>query len=233
MLSRFSVAALAILLMACTSDGGSQSPAQHSAAASGPPSPSAAAIGTLPGEGEEFFPGTYTAQFQPSFTIVIGGAVELDCAPGYRCRAEVNVNIPGWLGLDFGHDHGAELNFARLDKVYDPASPGSLIDPPADLGSMIAGLPGFTVVEAPVAATVGGLAGVQVTVQTADQAVQVGTNPDVNTEVGPNSKVAYVVVEVDGQWVLISMGVDPDNITGDFDAAVDALRPMIDTIEWQ
>ena len=163
--------------------------------------------------------------------MVIGEAVDLDCAPGYRCRAEVNVNVAGWLALDFGHDHGAELNLFRLDKVYDPTSPGSLTDPPDDLASTIAALPGITVVGGLEATTVGGRAATAFTVQTGDQGVPIGTNPDV--EAGLGGKVLCIVVNVDGQWVVISMGTDPDNITQDFDAAVDALRPMVDSIEWQ
>jgi hypothetical protein len=232
MLLRAAVVALAIGLAGCGSPHASPSAAGPSSVASASPSAAAAVTRDLPGEGEALYPGTYTGRFQPALTLVVGDGVNLDCAPGFRCRAEVNVNDPDWLALDFGHDHGAEMNIFSLDQLYDPQSPGSLIEPPDDLASLITALPGFTVVEAPAPTTVGGLAATAFTVQSGDDGVQIGTNDSLGAGLAPNAEVRYIALKVDGRAVLISMGIDNDNITHDFGAAVDVLQPVVDSIQW-
>jgi hypothetical protein len=32
--------------------------------------------------------------------LTIGHEVDLDCVPCYRCRGDVDVNLPNWLGLE-------------------------------------------------------------------------------------------------------------------------------------
>lgn len=229
---RTAVVALAIGLAGCSSPAGSPTAPAQSELPSASPSASAAVIGQLPDQGEALYPGTYSGRFRPALTLVVGDGVNLDCAPGFRCRAEVNVNDPSWLALDFGHDHGAEMNIFRLDQVYDPQSPGSLIEAPDDLASLITALPGFTVVEAPAPTTVGGLAAMAFTVQSGDEVVEIGTNDSLGAGLAPNAEARYIALKVDGAAVLISMGIDNDNIARDFDAAVEVLQPVVDSIRW-
>lgn len=210
-----------------------------------PPSPSAAVAtatgaapsvsASLPPESGDLFPGTYKTPFEPPLTLIVGHEVDLDCAPGYRCRGEVNVNLPSWVALDFGHDHGAEINFIRLDQVFDPAS-GRVVDAPDDLATWIATLPGFTVVKS-LDVTVGGVAAKQLDVRTgSDTTGEFGPIPGIDEPhagIGPDALARLIVLRVEGHQVLITVGVDPDNTVHDFDAAVASLQPLIDSIEWR
>jgi len=182
----------------------------------------------LPAQGD-LFPGTYQPLFQPPVVFTIGDAVNLDCAPNYECRGEVQVDEPGWVALDFGHDHGSELNLMRIDEITG-GSP-----PPADLASWIAALPALSMREGPTDVTIGGLPASRLEFDTADAPVEVGPIPGVD-EIGagfpPNAPRLAYVVNVRGQWVLISVGFDADNNVRDYDETVAALQPIIDSISW-
>lgn len=76
----------------------------------------------LPDGGQTVFPGTYTTQFQPPLTLTVGREVELSCVPGYKCRGDVDVNLPGWLFFEFGNAPAFEIAINRVDKVLDRKS---------------------------------------------------------------------------------------------------------------
>ena len=179
--------------------------------------------------GGDLFPGTYTPLFQPTMTFTVADAVELDCAPNYECRGEVDADGPGWMALDFGHDHGSELIIMRIDQLADGSTP------PADLATYIAALPGVSVVSGPTPATIGGMSASRLEFETGDASVAIGPIPD-ETEVGagfpPNNPRLVYTVNVRGQWVLISVGFDADNIVRNYDETIDAIQPIIDSITW-
>jgi len=175
------------------------------------------------------FPGRYVTAFQPSLTITIDREVQHRCAPGFQCQGSINVNQAAWLDLEFGHPR-IEMQIARVDKVNDPARPGSLIDPPADLAAWIASRPGMTVINPPKPVTVGGLAGTQVDVKAGTKNVAFGPIPGV-TDPGlgfpANATARCIVVKVSGHQILIAMlSEDP------FLASMAELQPLVDSIVW-
>jgi hypothetical protein len=182
----------------------------------------------MPSRGD-LFPGTYEPRFQPRITFTVGDAVNLDCAPNYECRGEVDVDEPAWVALDFGHDHGSELLIMRIDEIAGGTPP------PADLASWIAALPGLTMHAGPTEVTVGGLPASRLVFETGDAPVEVGPIPgidDIGAGFPPNDHRLAYVVDVRGHWVLISVGFDADNIVRNFEETVAAIQPIIDSITW-
>ena len=215
----------------------SATPSSSSVVASATPSASAALPSASPAAlaADGFvYPGTYIPAFDPGLTFTIDREVEHRCAPegiqaGFKCRGSIDVNLPVWLNVEFGLPR-IEISIGRVDKVFDPKHPATLIDPPADLASWISKLPGVTVVTAPTTVKVGGLNATQFDV-TSSKDVQIGPIPGVTDPpafgFGPDYKVRLIVVPVHGHQVLITLG------TGDeFAPAMTELQPLVDSIVW-
>jgi hypothetical protein len=171
------------------------------------------------------YPGRWAPAFEPAFTFAVNREVEHNCAPGFACRGSIDVNLPGWLGLEFGEPR-IEVNIVRVDKVNDPATPGALIDPPADLAGWLASRPGVTV-DAQKAVQVGGLAATQLDVRTGDQDVSFGPIPgvtDIGLGLGANWTARLFVVPVDGRQVVIILHAE--------DGSLYELQPLVDSIVW-
>jgi hypothetical protein len=192
-----------------------------------PPAPTAlpsASPAILASEGF-VYPGTYVPAFDPGLTFTIDREVEHNCVPGSKCRGSIDVNRPGWIGLQFGLPR-IEVNVVRVDKVNDSAKPGAMIDPPADLAAWIASRPGVTVT-AQKAVQVGGLAGTQLDVRTGNEDLSFGPIPgvtDVGLGLGANWTVRMFVVPVDGRQVLIILHAEDGSLT--------ELQPLVDSIVW-
>jgi hypothetical protein len=202
----------------------------------GPPTPtpsvtSSAAI-PLPSAGGDdpagdgsVYPGTYVPVFDPGLTFTIDREVQHNCGPGFKCRGTVDANLPGWVNIEFGLPR-IELHVVRVDKVNDPANPGALIDPPADLATWIASRPGVTV-NARKAVQVGGLPATQLDIRTGDEELSFGPIPgvaDPGLGLGANWTVRLFVVPVDGRQVLIMLHAE--------DGSVTELQPFVDSIVW-
>jgi hypothetical protein len=175
------------------------------------------------------FPGRYVTAFQPSLTITIDREVQHRCAPGFQCQGSINVNQAAWLDLEFGQPK-IEMMINRVDKVNDPAHPGSLIDPPADLAAWIASRPGVTITNPPKAVTVGGLGGTQVDLKAGTKGLSIGPIPGVTDPglgLGGNATARYIAVKVRGQQILIAMLSDDP-----FLASMTELQPLVDSIVW-
>jgi hypothetical protein len=198
--------------------------------------PAPAATRTLAAEGT-MFPGTYKTQFDPSMTLTIDHMVDLDCAPGYRCRGDIDVNLPQWVAFEFGNLHGSELDIYRLDKVYARGDGGELIDAPDDCGAWLTGLPGINVLGDPMPVKVDGLPALRLDVKP-DHVVLFGPSgltpfPDkFGVNGGTNVRARITVVHVQGRCVVISASFGPDNTVGDFDAVARGLQPIVDSIVW-
>ena len=225
--------AIATLLAACSSAGTSPAPSSGPAVASS--SPTMAEMGEA-GDHAPLFPGTYTTQFRPALTLTVGHLVDLDCAVDFRCRGYINVNASSWLDVVFGVDHQAEFAVNRLDKIFDPLATGGLTDPPAsvDLAAAIARSPGVAVLQPAKAITLGGLAATQLDVW-AHEPLSLGPVPDVDgSDVGfpTEHEIRLIFLEVDGHAVLISEQVGEKNTVHDFQAVLESLQPLIDSITW-
>jgi hypothetical protein len=202
----------------------------------GPPTPGPTAVPTaavLGVGGTRVSAGSYTTQFQPALTLTIGNVVALDCVAGDGCTGRINVNEPAWLDLEFGKDHGSEFMAIRLEKVYDPGSAGTLIDPPEDLAAWITTLPGTAELDGPKAVSVGGLAASQFDVRTPGD-ISFGLIPGntIGAAMGPTI-LRVIVLRVDGHLVLILEGLGPHNTAGNGQAALDSLQPLVDSISWK
>ena len=179
------------------------------------------------------FAGRYTTHFVPALTLTIDHVVDLDCAPGYRCRGDIDTNAPSWLGFEFGNVHGSEIDIIRLDKVYNPKSPKKLIDPPSDITAWVKALPGTAVLQAPQAVLVGGIDATEFDVKTAGD-LQFGPIPEIpdgQAGLGP-SGLRVVFVTVHGHLILISEWLGPDNAVRDGAAALEGLQPFVKSIAW-
>jgi hypothetical protein len=189
-------------------------------------------------EGGTIFPGTYQTAFEPGLTLTVGHVVDLDCFPGYRCRGDIDINVPNFVGLEFGNEHGAELDFTRPDQVVDPDSPSKLIDPPADLAAWVTALPGVTVLDPATAVVVGGVAGAAVSVE-ADADIQFGptgiSGEDVPEWFGIAARhpTRLILLHVHDKAVFITELTGVENFGSDFDGAVSGLQPVIDSIVWR
>jgi hypothetical protein len=198
--------------------------------------PSQVAVTALPEGGNTVFAGRYTTQFKPALTLTIDRQVDIDCAPGYQCRGDVDVNSSSWLDLEFGHDQPVEINVMGFDQVYDPNHPGKVIDPPTDLGAWISAFPGVTVTaRKPV--QIGGLDATQLDLRTARD---VAFGP---TDLGDLHSLGYgahqlhrvFVARVSGTVVVIGLGsLGPGETTPDqLAVASRILQPIVDSITWQ
>ena len=200
-----------------------------------PPSASPG-LETLATEGD-LFPGRYRTQFDPAMTITVTDLVDLDCAPGYRCRGDINVNIDRWLDLEFGNVHGSELMIFRIDKVFVDEAAGTVEDPPADFASRIAHLPGVKQLSAPVAVTVGGMAGTRLDLNPTHDVTIGASGLDDLAGFGiagdPDKRAWITTVNVNGRWVAIMEVLGPENTVADFDAVVAGLQPIVDSITWE
>lgn len=188
-------------------------------------------------DGGTVFPGYYSTRFEPALTLTIGNVVNLDCFPGYRCRGDIDVNLPNWVGFEFGNEHGNEFNVIRIDQITDPDSPGTLVDPPVDLAGWISTLPGVDVLEPPKAVVVGGIASEQLDVMS-DADTPFGptglTGPDDPQWFGlaANHRTRVILLRIDGHVVMITEQIGVENTVRDFEAAVDGLQPLVDSIVW-
>ncbi len=180
------------------------------------------------------YPGRYVPAFDPGLTFTIAHEVEHSCAPegiqaGFQCRGSIDANLPVWLNVEFGQPR-IEIHIGRVDKVFDPKHPATLIDPPADLASWISKLPGVTVVTAPTTVKVGGLDATQFDV-TESKAVRIGPIPGVTDPpafgFGPNYTIRLIVLPVHGHQVLIMLGTEDV-----FAPAMTELQPLVDSIVW-
>ena len=175
------------------------------------------------------FPGIYRTAFVPAMTITINNLVDLDCAPGYRCRGDIDVNIEHWLDLEFGNVHGAELMVVRLDQVWIDESKGTTKLPPDDLAAWIASRPGITEVNPAVTASVGGIAGTRLDLHPAHD---VGFGPNFGIAGDAHKRAWITVLNVRGSWVLIVEVLGPENSVDNFDTVVRGLQPIVDSIVW-
>jgi hypothetical protein len=223
------VLALPLLMAACAA--ATNEPSATSSSIASPPAASGSlqpTVQPMPVSGD-LFRGTYAPLFEPTMTFTVGDAVNLDCAPNYECRGEVNADLASWVGLDFGHDHGSELNIMRIDGLNDGSAP------PADLAAWIVALPGVTVVDEPTPTTIGGVAASRLDFETGAEGVGIGPLvgvTDVGAGVPPNRRNLAYTLKMDGQTILILVGFDGDNIVHDFDETVDAIQPIVDSITW-
>ena len=204
-----------------TPSSSASTPVIASATPATTPSPSPS---ILANEGS-VYPGTYVSAFDPGLTFTINHEVEHNCAPNFRCRGSIDVNLPGWIDIEFGQPR-IEMHVVRVDKVNDPAKPGALIDPPADLATWIATRPGVTV-NAQKAVRVGGLAATQLDIRTGTKDLSFGPIPGVTDPglgLGANVTARLFAVPVDGRQVLIMLVPE--------DGSVTELQPLVDSIVW-
>jgi hypothetical protein len=251
-----------LVLAGCTGGGPTGSTTASTGAASAPspttvatptpqPSPTAvpspSGVSALGASGSGTFgPGTYTTAFQPPlrFTLAELTIVGADGKIAYESIGEDDVNEPGWVDIAFGFDkpkprgHGtwsADFFIDRVDKVFDPKHPGTLIEPPKDLAAWIRKLPGLTLTAPPKAVEIGGHDATQLDVVTGDKEISIGPIPGVSDPAafgfGPHSLARIVVVSVDGHEVLIVLG--PTDSAAHFKRAVAALQPLVDSIVWR
>ena len=118
------------------------------------------------------------------------------------------------------------MNVIRVDKVNDPATPGELMDPPADLAAWIVNRPGLTVT-AQKAVQVGGLAGTQLDVRTGNKDLSWGPIPgvtDITLGLSANWTARILVVPVDGRQVVILLHAEDGSLT--------ELQPLVDSMVW-
>jgi hypothetical protein len=202
------------------------------------PSPSASpAVGILV-EGASVFPGTYRSNFDPPLTLTVGNQVENGCAPGFQCRGTVDANQAAWLNIEFGNappDHPRIEVFAvRLDKVFDVAHPGKLVNPPADLATWFTRLPGVKVLAQPKPVTIGGLPGTQLDLQAGSKGVAFGPIPgvtDPGAGMGKGQTIRLFIVPVNGRDVVIWVAADEVG-TSHFATMTQTMQPLIDSIVW-
>jgi hypothetical protein len=171
-------------------------------------------------------------------TLTIDRVVDLDCSPGYQCRGDISVNLPNWLDLEFGNVHGSEIMVFKIDPVADPNSPSEQVDPPADFAGWIATLPEIDVQEQPKAVAVGGIAATQLDVVSPvdagfGPAGLAGPNDPAWFGLAANHETRLIVLEVEGQTVLITEQIGVENTIHDFDAAVTGLQPLVDSMVWR
>ncbi len=254
------VAIVALVMLVPRSNPGVGGPSSGASATASPtpsaspspnPSPlasapaSTAAVTALPEAGPAggnfVYPGTYTTHFEPALSLTVGREVELGCAPGFTCRGSVDDNLPGWLNLEFGNSPPFDVHLARLDKVFDPKHSGKLIDPPTDLATWVATLPGVTLITPPKSVKVGGLDATQFDLQSGDKGVTFGPIPGVKDPAfgfGPHQAHRIIVVNVHGRQIVMMVGVVDDTpgavvTPTQLQPAIDALQPLIDSITWQ
>jgi hypothetical protein len=200
--------------------------------------PSDADAAFLSEGGSQVFPGRYIAHLKPQFTLTVDRQVNIDCAPGYRCRGDVDVNLPDWLDIEFGHDDPIELHVMAFDQVFAPTASRPLVRPPDDLAAWIAAMPGVTII-ASKAITVGGIHASQLDLRTGDEDLTLGPIagiPDISTlGFGPHQIHRVDVLHVGGRVVVIGLGLvrTEDSTREEVAAAAAMLQPIVDSIAWQ
>jgi hypothetical protein len=198
--------------------------------------PSQVLVTALPEGGNTVFPGRYTTLFHPALALTIDRQVNIDCAPGYRCRGDVDVNSTNWLDMEFGHDHPVEINVMGFDQVYDPKHPGKLMDPPENLDAWISAFPGVTVIaRKPV--QVGGLDATQLDLRTGRDVPfgPTGFADFPSLGFGAHQLHRVFVARVAGAAVVIGLGSinAGDGTPEQLALASDILQPIVDSITWQ
>jgi hypothetical protein len=212
------------------------SAAPTSASATPGPESSAFVVADLPASGAEVFPGRYLTRIEPALMLTIDHEVDLECAAGHRCRGDVNVNEPGWLDLEFGHDRPVELFVMTFDEVADPMHPKKFITPPSDLAAWISALPGVSV-SAQKAVVVDGEQATQLDLAT-DRDVTLGRAhgiADLSTlGYGAHQLWRVTVVRRDGSAVVIALGsLEPGQDPARLARSADILQPIVDSMSWR
>jgi hypothetical protein len=193
------------------------------------------AVADLPATGSYLYPGRYMTAFEPALTLSIAGQVRIDCAPGFRCRGDVDVNSPNWVDLEFGHDHPIDLMVMRLDGFV--GANGRAVAPPADLANWVASRPHLTVLNR-TAITVGGKPATQLDIRSDDRGVvfgPTGLKDPAGFGFGPGAYRRLVVVQLRWANVIAMIGsVNPEDERdpGQFASAIDSLQPIVDSIGW-
>jgi hypothetical protein len=201
-----------------------------------PSAPASEVVTALPEGGNTVFPGRYTTHFDPALILTIDRQVDIDCAPGYRCRGDVDVNSANWLDLEFGHDHPVEINVMGFEQVYDPKHSGTVMDPPADLASWISAFAGVTVLaQKPV--EIGGVVATQLDMRTSRDVPfgPTGLADLPSLGFGAHQLHRVVVARVAGAAVVIGLGsINPEDATPErLAVANEVLQPIVDSITWQ
>jgi TolB protein len=93
----------------------------------------------------------------------------------------------------------------------------------------------MTIVDGPADVQVGNLPGVQIDVDTGTGTLDFGATPFPDPPglgVGPGAKVRVSAVEVGGRVVVVLSWLGPENNDHNFDAAVNGLQPILDSMIW-
>jgi hypothetical protein len=152
-------------------------------------------------------------------------------------RGEVDVNGTSFFNYTFGHDPGNDFFIARVDKIPDLKHPGTLLDPPTDLGGWLSTASGRKLVKRPVNVHVGGLDAKQFDVRSgpADEPWPM-EDAEGTTMIPPglpaNRTARIIVVDVQGHQIVI-MFLPQEDVPTHFADAVAVFQPMIDSIVWQ
>jgi hypothetical protein len=200
-------------------------------------SPSELAIQPLSEGGSHVFAGRFTTHFEPALILTIDRQVQIDCAPGYRCRGDIAVNWPYWLDLEFGSRHPIEIHIMSFRQVFDGKHPGRVTDPPADLAAWMSAMPDVTVNDVrPV--RVGGLEATQLDLTTGSEDVPLGPTGQADFPqlgFGAHQLRRIYLVRASGALVVIGLSpVNPEDYTpSQLAAAIDMLQPIVDSITWQ
>jgi len=235
------IVATTMLVAACSASPAASGPGASASPLIATPAPTAttaapsAAVQVLAAGGQGAVPGTYRTAFEPPLlTLTIDReVVKLNCDPSAQCFGGIDANKAGWLDLEFGAANGSEIDVIRLDKVYDPTAPASVIDPPSDLAAWLEALPGTAVLDPPKAVEIGGLPATEFDVKTPGE-MQFGPMADPadgQAGIGP-SAVRISLVIVAGHLVIISEWLGPENTARNAQAALDSLQPLVDSIVW-
>jgi hypothetical protein len=239
------VAVLVLVCQACATGPGvptgtsrpqPQSPAPSRVVPSSMPSTQPSTVTTLQlADGGTMFPGTYKTKFDPAMTITITDVVDLDCVPGYRCRGDIDVNLPQWVAFEFGNVHGSELDIMRIDKVYSGSDGTTVAAPPNDYAAWLLSRPGVIRLAAPVPVTIGGVHGVRLDFRV-DRQVTYGPTglPDPPAfGICCGARTWISLIRVHDRVIIVVETLGPENTVGDFDAAMHGLQPVVDTIRWE
>jgi hypothetical protein len=200
-------------------------------------SPSELDLQPLSEGGSHVFPGRFTTHFEPALMLTIDRQVQIDCAPGYRCRGDIAVNGPFWLDLEFGSRHPIEIHIMSFRQVFDGKHPGRVTDPPADLTAWMSAMPDVTVTDVR-AVRVGGLEATQLDLTTGSEDVPLGPTGQADLPAlgfGAHQLRRVYLVRASGALVVIGLSpVNPEDYTpSQLAAAIDILQPIVDSITWR
>jgi hypothetical protein len=185
--------------------------------------------------GGKFEARTYATRFDPAFTFTLAGA------------GDANVDLPGWVDLSFEGDPGLAWNAVRLDRVFDPKHPGTLIDAPDDLPAWFAKLHGITPIAAAEAVRVGGLGATQLDFRNTEP-VRFGPFPGIGDPTRDPSLPYFgfgesgntfrlIILRGTAHHVVFRMWVDlccssPERASSQFASSMTALKAVMDSIVW-